>query len=358
MDVFIHPGKQVFRSNSRRLAAAWLLSGAMFLGGCDADLSSVVPEEGYIDRVAVVLNRGDRSLTIIPFAVDEPPRTLVLGTAGIPGDLAVRGERALVTIGGELVAVDLRTGTVERRMQLALRDLAGQRVAFIGDTLALVANPAAGTITPVNPLSGRVSVARSTAGIGPLDILTSGSRIYVLSSPPAPAAPSLVVLDTMLLVSGVIPLSGTNPRAMVIRGGGLYVLHAGAPEGAEGALSIVDMGLGRETGYVLGFGESPESMAFSSRGDLIVSIPGRGLIVFNPATHGFAPGPDAPLAASGLDRVTRVAADPAGFVYALQPGACDRPGSLTRLNVDGTAAASVPTGICPVDVEFTALPRR
>lgn len=357
MDVFIHPGKQVFRSNSRRLAAAWLLSGTMFLGGCDADLSTVEPQSGYIDRVAVVVNRGDRTLTTIPFAVDEPPRTLLLGNAGEPADLAVRGERALVPLDGALLVVDLRMGTVERRMQI-VRNQERQRVAFISDTLALVANPGAGTITPVNPQSGRVSVSKSTAGIGPTDVLGSGSRVYVLSSPPAPAVPSLVVLDTMLLVSGVIPLSGTNPRAMVMRGGFLYVLHAGAPGSAGGALSIVDMGIARETGFVRGFGESPESMAFTSRGDLFVSVPGRGLIVFNPTTRAFTPGPESPLAGVGLDRVTRVAADPAGFVYALQPGACDRPGLLTRLNVDGTAAASVPTGICPVDVEFTALPRR
>lgn len=347
----------MFRSNSRRLAAAWLLSGTMLLGGCDADLSAVEPESGYIDRVAVVVNRGDRTLTTIPFAVDEPPRTLLLGGAGVPGDLAVRGERALVVLDSELLVVDLRMGIVERRIQI-VRNQERQRVAFISDTLALVANPGAGTLTPVNPQSGRVSVSRSTAGIGPADVLGSGSRVYVLSSPPAPAVPSLVVLDSMLLVSGVIPLSGTNPRAMVMRGALLYVLHAGAPGSAGGSLSIIDLAAGRETGHVQGFGESPESMAFNSRGELFVSVPGRGLIVFNPATRGFAPGPDVPLTAGGLDRVARVAADPAGFVYALQPGACDGPGALTRLNADGTAAASVPTGICPVDVEFTALPRR
>ena len=354
MDVFIHPGKQVFRLNRRRLAAAWLLP--VFLGGCDADLSTV-PESGYIDRVAVVVNRGDRTLTIIPFAADEPPRTVVLGQAGVPGDLAVRGERALVPIDGGLAVVDLSMGTVERRVPV-VRNQEGQRVAFISDTLALVANPGAGTITALNPVSGRVSLSTATAGVGPMDALPSGPRVYVLSSPPAPAVPSLVVLDTMLLVSGVIPLSGTNPRAMLVRGAFLYVLHAGAPGTAGGALSIVDMGQARETGFVQGFGESPESMAFNSRGDLFVSVPGRGLIVFNPTTRAFTPGPETPLTGGGLDRVTRIAADPAGFVYALQPGACDRPGSLTRLNVDGTAAASVFTGICPVDVEFTALPRR
>lgn len=357
MDVFIHPGKQVFRSNSRRLAAAWLLSGTMFLGGCDADLSTVEPQSGYIERVAVVVNRGDRTLTTIPFAAGEPARTLALASAGVPGDLAVRGERALVTLDGELLVVDLRLGTVERRTQI-VRNQEGQRVAFVSDTLALVSNPGAGTITPVNPHTGRVAVSKATAGIGPLDFLASGSRVYVLSSPPAPAVPSLVMLDSMLLVSGVIPLSGTNPRAMVMRGAFLYVLHAGAPGGEGGSLSIIDMAVARETGHVQGFGESPESMAFNSRGELFVSVPRQGLIVFNPATRGFTPGPDAPLTRGGLDSVTRVAADPAGFVYALQPGACDRPGSLTRLNVDGTAAASVPTGICPVDVEFTALPRR
>jgi hypothetical protein len=356
VDVFIHPGKQVFRSNSRRLAAAWLLSGAMFMGGCDADLSTV-PDSGYIDRVAVVVNRGDRTLTTIPFAVDEPSRMLVLGNAGVPGDLAVRGEQALVPIDGALLVVDLRMGTIERRVQIA-RNPEGQRVAFVSDTLAVVANPGAGTLTPVNPLTGRASQSTATAGVGPVDVMTSGSRVFVLSSPPAPAVPAVVMLDTLLRFTGVIPLSGTNPRAMVMRGTFLYVLHAGAPGSAGGSLSIIDMAAARETAHVQGFGESPESMAFNSRGELFVSVPGRGLIVFNPVTRGFTPGPEAPLNGGGLDRVTRVAADPAGFVYALQPGACDRPGSLTRLNVDGTAAASVPTGICPVDVEFTALPRR
>ncbi|MBD0319784.1 MAG: hypothetical protein ICV87_05590 [Gemmatimonadetes bacterium] len=347
----------MLRSKSRRLAAAWLLSGTAVLGGCDADLSTTVPDSGYIDRAAVVVNRGDRTLTTIPFAASEAPRTLVLGTAGVPSDLAVRNERALVPMEGTVLVVDLRMGTIERRLML-LPTQTGQRVAFVNDTLALVSSPAGGTITAVNPQTGRVAPPSGAAGVGPLDVLPSGPKIYVLSSPPAPAVPAVVVLDTLLRFTGVIPLSGTSPRAMVMRGSFLYVLHAGAPGSAGGALSIVDTGVGRETGFVQGFGESPESMAFNSRGELFVSVPGRGLIVFNPVTRAFTPGPETPLASRGLDRVTRVAADPAGFVYALQPDGCDRPGTLLRLNADGSPAASVTTGICPTDVEFTALPLR
>jgi hypothetical protein len=58
-----------------------------------------------------------------------------------------------------------------------------------------------------------------------------------------------------------------------------------------------------------------------------------------------------------VDDAARVASDPAGFVYALLPGACERAGTLVRLDPDGTPAASAVTGICPADVEFTSLPR-
>ena len=353
--MFIHPGKHVLFRANRRLAAACLLLAAIAVGGCDSDLS-LTSAEGTIDRVAVVVNRGDRTLTIIPFAPDASSRTVLLGNAGAPADLAVRNDRALVPMDGGLLVVDLTTGTIMRRIPL-VPGQEGQRVAFVSDTLVLVASHAAGSLTPVNPQSGRVSVSTAAVGAAPLEMIQGGGRVYVLGSAPG-VAPSVVVLDSLLRRISAVPLSGVNPRAMVMRGNLLYVLHAGEPGTAGGALSIVDTGAGRETAYVQGFGQSPESLAFNSRGELFVTIPGRGLIVFNPATRAFTPGPEAPLTAGGLDRVTRVAADPAGFVYALQPGACDRPGALVRLNVDGSAATSVATGICPAEVEFTALPRR
>ncbi|HEX8209519.1 MAG TPA: hypothetical protein VF584_04950 [Longimicrobium sp.] len=350
---------QFLRSSRRRTLA--VLFAAIAAAACDGDLTS--PDAGgspTVDRVAVVVNRGDRTLTVIPFAEREASRTISLGAAGAPVDLAVRGELAVVPMGeaGGVVIVNLRTGTVERMVAMA-RGFDARRAAFISDTVVVVTNPSRGTLTPVNPLTGRVGSSTTAGGEAPAELLRFGPRVYVLNGAAGARTNGMVtVLDTLLRPLGSAPLSGTNPVAAVARGDVLYVLLAGQPAQGNGSVSVVDVGTMRERSSVVGFGESPESMAFDARGGLYVPVRQQGLVIFNPYTGLFVRGAGSPLPLGGMDDAVRVASDPAGFVYALLPGACERAGTLVRLDPDGTPAASALTGICPTDVEFTSLPPR
>lgn len=342
---------------SRALAALFAATAA---AGCDSDLTSVSsPDALTIERVAVVVNRVDRTLTVIPFGARESSRTISLGSAGAPVDLAVRGELAVVPMGdGGVVIANLLTGAVERRLAMA-PGFDARRAAFISDTLVVVTNPSRGTLTPLNPVTGRVGAATTAGGQAPTDLLRSGPRVYVLNGAAATRTSGMVtVLDTLLRPLGTAPLSGINPVAAVARSGMLYVLLAGQPGLGNGSLSVLDVGTLRETLSVGGFGESPQSLAFDARGGLHVPVRRQGLVIYNPSTGSFLNGTGSPLPLGGMDDAVRVASDPAGFVYALLPGACERAGTLVRLDPDGTPAASALTGTCPADVEFTSLPPR
>lgn len=350
---------QLLRSCWRRTLA--VLFAATAAAACAGDLTSGGgPRSPTVDRVAVVVNRVDRALTVIPFAAREASRTISLGAAGAPVDMAVRGELAVVPMGdaGGVVIVNLRTGTVERMVAMA-PGLDARRAAFISDTVVVVTNPSRGTLTPLNPLTGRVGASTTAGGEAPVDVLRFGPRVYVLNGAAGARTNGMVtVLDTLLRPLGSAPLSGTNPVAAVARGELLYVLLAGQPALANSSVSAVDVGSMRERSSVVGFGESPESMAFDARGGLYVPVRQQGLVIFDPATGIFLRGAGSPLPLGGMDDAVRVASDPAGFVYALLPGACERAGTLVRLGPDGTPAASALTGICPADVEFTSLPPR
>ena len=350
---------QLLRSSWRRALA--VLFAATAASGCDGGLTSVEGANSpMVDRVAVVVNRVDRTLTVIPFAEREASRTIVLGAAGAPVDLAVRGELAVVPMGdgGGVVIANLRTGAVERTVAMA-PGFDARRAAFISDTVVVVTNPARGTLTPLNPLTGRVGASTVAGGEAAADLLRAGPRVYVLNGAAGARTNGLVtVLDTLLRPVGAAPLSGTNPVAAVARGDVLYVLLAGRPGGRNGAVSVVELGAMREKSFIEGFGESPQSMAVDARGGLHVPNRQQGLLIFNPRTGAFAGGTGSPLPLGGIDDAVRVASDPAGFVYALLAGACERAGTLVRLDVDGTPAASALTGICPADVEFTSLPPR
>jgi len=339
-----------------------VLLAATAAAGCAGDLttSTAGPGDVVIDRGAVVLNRGDRTLTVIPFAERASSRTIALGSAGAPVDLAVRGGVAVVPMGeaGGVVVANLRTGAVERTLAMA-PGFDARRAAFVNDTLVLVTNPSRGTLTPLNPVTGRVGAPIAAGGDAPVDVLRSGARVYVLNGAAGARARGMVtVLDTLLRPAGTAALSGIDPVAAVARGDLLYVLLAGQPGQGNGALSTVNVPSLRETGFVEGFGESPESMALDARGSLYVPVRKQGLVIFNPSTGVFLHGAGSPLPLGGMDDAVRVASDPAGFVYALQPGTCERAGTLVRLHSDGTPAASALTGICPADVEFTSLPPR
>jgi len=349
---------QLLRSSWRRALAVLFVAAS---ASCDGDLTAPDGAKSpTVDRVAVVVNRVGRTLTVIPFAGREASRTISLGAAGAPVDLAVRGELAVVPMGdaGVVAIVNLRTGTVERMVAMA-PGFDARRAAFTSDTVVVVTNPSRGTLTPLNPLTGRVGASTTAGGEAPVDLLRFGPWVYVLNGAAGARTNGMVtVLDTLLRPLGSAPLSGTNPVAAVARGDVLYVLLSGQPALGNSSVSMVDVRTMRERSSVAGFGESPESMAFDARGGLYVPVPQQGLVIYNPATGVFLRGAGSPLPLGGIDDAVRVASDPAGFVYALLPGACERAGTLVRLDPQGTPAASALTGICPADVEFTSLPPR
>ena len=337
----------------RRVRAA-LFVAMLGLAACDSgDLVSMT-EEAPLGRVAVVANH-DRTLTLIPFADSVAVRTLPLGVEGDLAGIAVRGDRAVVPLGAPGVAVvNLQSGLVERIVPLPGT---ARGVAFVSDTLVAVASPSAGAVFFLNPLRGAPVRTLATGG-RPEVVQESGGRLFVLS--PAlsgePGNGFLVLLDSTA-VPAVVELGAPNPRALAVRGALVYVLNAGDAGRANGSVSVVSIAARREVGLLRGFGESPEAMVLSPRGELYVAVPTRGVVVYDLAGN-FVRGMDAPINASGTAPASRVAIDPAGFMYMLHRGSCTAPGLLVRLDLNGDPASSARTGICPVAVEFTSLPRR
>ncbi len=350
-------GWQVVRIDRIFRRARVALCGAMVaLASCDDSNLIALPEEAQVDRVAVVANRGDRTLTLIPFADSVGARTLPLG-AGEPAGLAVRADRAVVPLGAPGVAVvSLYTGVVERVVALP-EGAAARSAAFLHDTLVAVASPGAGAVFLVNPVRGTPPRAVATGG-SPEVVQEAGGRLFVLSPTMAgrSAAGYVVMLDSAM-VPAVVELGAANPRAVAVRGGLLYVLNAGEPGLANGSVSVVNLATRREIALLQGFGESPEAMALSPGGELYVAVPTRGVLVYNVAGT-FVRDMSTPINASGLAPASRVVMDPAGFMYMLHRGSCAAPGLLVRLDANDNPASSARTGVCPVAVEFTSLPRR
>jgi hypothetical protein len=223
---------QLLRSSWRRTLAVLLAATAA--GGCAGDLTS--PDgpgrAPTVDRVAVVVNRVDRTLTVIPFAAREASRTISLGAAGAPVDLAVRGELAVVPMGdgGGVVVVNLRTGTVERTLAMAPGSMR-RRAAFIGDTVVVVTNPVPRHPHPSQPADRAGGRLHRPRGEAPADLLRAGARVYVLNGAAGARVNGMVtVLDTLLRPLGSAPLSGTNP----VGGGGARRRAVRAPAGGPG----------------------------------------------------------------------------------------------------------------------------
>lgn len=338
-------------------ARAALCGAVLALASCDDSNLIALPESAQVGRVAVVANRGDRSLTLIPFADSVGARTLPLGPAGEPAGLAVRGDRAVVPLGAQGVAVvNLHTGVVERVVGLA-GGLAARSAVFVSDTLVAVVSPGAGAVFLFNPTRGTPPRAVTTGG-SPEVVQEAGGRLFVLSPTMTggPAPGYVMVLDSAM-VPAVVELGASNPRAVAVRGGFLYVLNAGDPGLANGSVSVVNLATRRETALLHGFGESPEAMVLSPRGELYVAVPTRGVLVYNLA-GAFVRDMNTPINAANVAPASRVAMDPAGFMYMLHRGSCTAPGLLVRLDANGNPASSARTGVCPVAVEFTSLPLR
>jgi hypothetical protein len=341
--------------------AAWAAGVILALGACDGDVLTA-PQGDMTERVAVVLNRGSRTLTVVPVTEADPrPRSVALGEQGTPTTLAVRGGRAVVPMGTYAAAlvVDLNLGTVLHTVPLPAGSGA-TGVAFLNDSVAVVANPGLNSVTPVNVLRGTAG-AQVAVGEYPHAVELIRSRLYVLGGSPADALPfrpgSMTVLDPQLRVTARVPMPAVEPRDVVLRGDRILVLGAGAVGGA-GTVALHDTTTLIQTDLLTGFGTLPSSMAVDARGDLWVGVPGTGILLYSVGSRSFIRPLDNPVRPESASGVSRVTTDPAALVYALYPGGCTGPGVLMRLSATGGVAGRAGTGVCPTDVEFADLSPR
>ena len=346
-------------------ASGLLLLLAGFATGCAATTPSPPPPR----ETLVVLNGGDKTLILVPLSVSGPADTLALGNiGGNPRYLAARGSQVLITTGnGSSVA---RVGLDEGQSPLLIQLPAGagaSGAAFVDDTLAYVASPAADLVTRINLRSGDTTSVFT--GRNPTAVAVARGRVFVANANLDPTCqdPTPCILGPSWLsvidpdrntVIDSIPLVGPgNAVAIEVGGDGLlYVLSAGS--GAESArLSIVDPVLRGDVGSFAGFGTLPNDLATDRRERLFVTSPVDGLMEFNTRTRRVVRGANA---AIPLQSGAAVAVDDEGLIYAIESGPCNgaTPGRIRVFRPDLTEARIVPAGVCAADVVIVKLAQR
>lgn len=342
----------------RRLYALAVAAALPLAAACDGD-----PNEPEIaERLVVVVNSVSNSLSLVPVdgGATVQAREVSLGAQGTPVDVAVRGATAVVPLGTYPFAavVDLRAGTL--RSTIALPAGSGATgVAFVNDTLALVANPELNSVSPIRVRSGTAG-APVTVGTYPHAIVESGGRVFVLNANLvsfSPAGPgSVTVLNAQLGVVRTIQLSGLNPQAGVVVGNRLYVINAGRFTAASGSLSVVDLNTLTEVEHHTGFGFFPTTIAASEGGDLHVGGYGLGVFVWNPRTNAFVVAPTASVKPNNSGVVADLGFDYQGRLHVTDSGGCTEPALLYRLSPTYQLERTVTVGVCPVGLEFADIP--
>ena len=342
-------------------AALPVIAGLTFaLAACESDPAS--PPVAQDQEVAVIVNSGERSLTVIP--VDSPANAFTIGLApdGSPVTLAVRDEIAVVPLGSVpgVAIVDLSLRTVTHAVPLP-QGSGATGAAFLNDSIALVANPSLNTVSPVNVLRGTRG-DDIAVGTFPQAIVAIEDTAFVLNArlgpdfePTGPGTVS-VIAGSPAQVVATIELSGTNPGAAWIgESGSLYVLSAGRFGSGEGALSVVDRGSLVESSYETGFGDFPGAIARAPDGRVLVSSFSYGIAVWDPATSSFVAPPTAAIEPGGVASTAGIGFDGDGRLYALRPS-CVEPGSVYRLDAAFAVEREIATGICPFAIAFTTVP--
>jgi hypothetical protein len=345
-----------------RFAAAGLV-----LFGLVSACASTTPSPLPAEETLVVLNAGDRTLTLLPVSDPGSPRTISLGNiGGTPAALSARGTRAIVTTGadGSVVEVDLTS----QQSVLVYRMPPGAGAsgsAFVSDSVVYVANPFTNRATRLNLRTG--DTASVLAGQTPTAIAVTRGRVFVANANLEPGCegacargPSwLTVVDPERnLPIDSIPLPGPGNAVAILVGadGLLYVLNAGQGGGEPARLSIVDPVLLQEVGSFSGIGTSPGKLATDLRERLFITSRTEGLMEFNTRTRRLVRG-----AGGGIPLLEGVAAavDVSGTIYAVEAGGCA--GALGRVRIfrpDLTEARVESAGVCPVDAITTMLPPR
>jgi len=242
---------------------------------------------------------------------------------------------------------------------VALPELSGATGAgFLNDSIAIVANPDRNTVSPVNVLRGTVG-EEIEVGLYPSAVIEADGAVLVVNAGLenwAPAEPgTLSRIGADLTVERTIQLSGLNPGAATWHEGTLYILNAGAWGAGNGSLSVVSGASWQEGAHHENFGDFPGSIAPGPDGNLHIGLYGEGVMVWDPRTAGFVHGPDAPLTPADTPPVSDIAAAPDGSLYIANPGSCEDPGVVYRLDEAGAVAEEIVVGLCPTDIAFTTI---
>jgi hypothetical protein len=345
----------VFRRRLYALAAAAALPLA---AACEGDAN----EPEIAERLVVAVNSVGNTLSLVPVdgPANVPTREVSLGAQGSPVDMAVRGATAVVPMGTYPFAlvVDLRAGAVTRAVALPANSGA-TGVAFVNDTLALVANSNLNTVSPVRVRSGTVG-APIAVGRFPQAIVQDRGQLFVINANLqnfAPVGPgSVTVLDSRLAVTRTIQLSGINPQAGVVVDRRLYVINGGTYDRASGSLSVIDLGTMTEVEHHTGFGFFPTTIAASDEGILHFGGYGAGVFAWNPDTRRFTVAPASPVTPNGSAIVADLDFDDQGRLHVSDSGSCTGPGVVHRLTGRYVLERSVPVGVCPVGLVFADIP--
>ena len=331
----------------------------LFLAACFGDGIEPLPLETA--EVGVVLGSLDLSLTI--FEVENPTQTRLVGLAptGSPVSLAVRGELAAVPLGfvPAVAVVDLKEGLVLRTVGLP-QGSGATGVAFLNDSIVLVANPDLNSVTPVNVLAGTLG-SDITVGRYPQAVVVEGGRAFVLNAelesfvPDGPATVSVIDIES-LAVTSTIQLSGENSAAgRVATDGRLYIVNSGSFGAANGSLSVVNLTSLTEVEHHTGFGDFPGSLALGPAARAFVGAFSYGVAVWDTSLDAFILGPAEALAPGGAPNTSGVGFDEAGSLYSLSPGFCDSPGTANRHDAAYDVEITIPVGICPFAIAFTTI---
>jgi hypothetical protein len=342
----------------RRLYALAVAAALPLAAACDGD--PIEPE--IAERLVVTVNSVSNTLSLVPVdgGDNAQAREVSLGAQGTPVDLAVRGATAVVPLGTYPFAavVNLRTGTVTHTVALPAGSGA-TGVAFVNDTVALVANSNLNTVSPVRVRSGTVG-APIAVGRFPQAMVEHGGRVFVLNANLvnfSPAGPgSVTVLDSRLGVVRTIQLTGVNPQAGVVVDNRLYVINAGYGDRPTGSLSVIDLSTLAEVEHHTGFGAFPTTIAASQGGNLHVGGFGLGVTVWDPRGDRFIVAPAAAVKPGNSAIVADLDFDYQGRLHVTDSGFCTDRGVVRRLSASYQVERSVTVGVCPVGLQFADIP--
>jgi DNA-binding beta-propeller fold protein YncE len=337
-----------------RLSLALALALALALTACDDSSTGLEPLPDF-EKLVVVLNSIDLSLTVFPVDSPSEARTIGLAATGSPVTLAARDSLAVVPMGflATTAIADLVTGEVWTVPLPAGSGATG--VAFANDSIVYVANPNLNTVSRINVFS-KTHEREIAVSSFPHAVIAHAGRVFVLNAeldlsfrPARQGNISVIDIGSDSVVANIL-LTGFNPTAAAWRGEELYVVNAGTFGQGDGSLSVVNQNTLLETGHFPDFGEFPGGIAFDIHADAYISSFSYGLALWDASADSFIASPSNPIVVDGHTISSAVAVDSDGRLYTLIPGDCIAPSVVLR--TDGASVEEIDVGVCPIDIEI------